>query len=122
MKKNNSTVLRMLAFASAAAILSSCAGSGAPDISGVWLPSDGSGVKTISTDGSCAGMYYNGTTPLDIGGPMSCALSETEAGGYYTLVVRQAPNQANLRVSFQTDDTLTLYTSSGEEIVTLTRQ
>ncbi|KAA1380494.1 hypothetical protein [Aeromicrobium fastidiosum] len=94
----------------------------APSIVGVWSASDGSVTKTITEDGQCSGMYYNGTEPLDIGGGMSCTLSDAETDGRYTLVVRQPPNQASYQVAFDSDDQMTVYTSGGTEIVTLTRQ
>lgn len=89
-------------------------------ITGTWSASDGSETKVINDDGSCSGMYYNGATVLDIGGPETCTLSSTSTGGYYSLVVRQAPNQITYQVAID-GDTMTL-TSGGQEIVTLTRQ
>lgn len=65
-------------------------------------------------------MYYNGTTPLDIGGGMTCTLSDSESGGYYQMVVSQPPNQITYQVKFS-GDSMTLV-SGGQEIVTLTRQ
>lgn len=103
------------------ALLTGCAG-GTPDISGMWVPDDGSGIKTINSDGTCSGMFYNNGQPLDIGGGMACTLSETETDGFYTLVVRQPPNEATYRVSFDGDDAMTMHTSVDQPIVTLTRQ
>jgi len=91
-------------------------------IAGIWQPSDGSALKTIEDGGACTGMYYDGTTPLDIGGPMTCVLSQNESNGYYILVVRQPPNQASYQVRFSGDNTMTMYTSANLKIVTLTRQ
>lgn len=91
-------------------------------ISGTWSPSDDSKVKMIGDNGECTSMYYNGTSPLDIGGPMSCTLSQRQANGYYLLVVRQPPNQSSYQVKFSDSDTMTLYTSGSVKIVTLTRQ
>ncbi|MET0930600.1 MAG: hypothetical protein ABWX74_13855 [Aeromicrobium sp.] len=102
-------------------MLAGCSES-SPTIAGTWSASDGTETKTIGEDGQCTGMYYNGTEPLDIGGGMLCMLSEAETDGYYTLVVRQPPNQASYRVQFDGDDAMTLLTSGGGEIVTLTRQ
>jgi hypothetical protein len=79
-------------------------------------------VKTIADSGACTGMYYNGTTPLDIGGPMTCTLSQNQSNGYYVLVVRQPPNQASYAVRFSGDDSMTMYTSANLKIVTLARQ
>lgn len=103
------------------AVLTGCAG-GPPNITGMWAPDDDSGVKTISSNGTCAGMYYNNGQPLDIGGGMTCTLSETATNGFYTLVVRQPPNEITYRVSFDGDDAMTLHNGAGQPIVTLTRQ
>lgn len=89
----------------------------------MWSPSDGSGIKTLGAAGGCSGMYYNGGQPLDIGGGMTCALSEdANDDGTYTMLVRQPPNERTYRVSFPDDDTMVLLDSAGSEIVTLTRQ
>ena len=65
-------------------------------------------------------MYYNNGSPLDIGGPMSCALgSQQSSDGSYLLVVTQAPNQASYPVLFD-GDSFTLY--SGNQAITMTRQ
>ena len=92
-----------------------------PDaIVGVWSASDGSGLKLVDGNGACSGMYYNNGSPLDIGGPMSCALgSQQDTDGSYLLVVTQAPNQASYRVLFD-GDSFTLY--SGDQAITMTRQ
>lgn len=92
-----------------------------PDaIVGMWAASDGSGIKIIDYGGACSGMYYNQGSPLDIGGPMSCALgSEQRSDGSYLLVVTQAPNQATYPVLFD-GNTFTLY--SGDQSITMTRQ
>jgi hypothetical protein len=65
-------------------------------------------------------MYYNGTTPLDIGGPETCALSSSQSNGFYTLVVNQPPNSASYQVNFSGSQ-MTL-SSGGRTIVTLTKQ
>lgn len=89
-------------------------------IVGVWSPSDDSGLKIIDGNGACSGMYYNNGSPLDIGGPMSCALgSQQSSDGSYLLVVTQAPNQASYPVLFD-GDSFTLY--SGNQAITMTRQ
>ena len=89
-------------------------------IVGVWSPSDNSGLKIIDDSGACSGMYYNNGTPLDIGGPMSCALgSQQRSDGSYLLVVTQAPNQASYPILFD-GDSFTLY--SGSQAITMTRQ
>lgn len=111
------TRLASIAVVSATLLLAGC--SSQASIDGVWSASDGS-IKTISSNGACTGMYYNGGQPLDIGGPMSCALSSGQTDGYYTLVVTQPPNQASYQVEFN-GDTMTLL-NGGVEIVVLTRQ
>lgn len=79
-------------------------------------------MKTIANSGACTGMHYNGTTPLDIGGPMTCTLSQSHSNGYYVLVVHQPPNQASYAVRFSGDNTMTMYGSANLKIVTLTRE
>jgi hypothetical protein len=91
-------------------------------LAGVWSASDGTSPKIISDDGQCSGMYYDGSSPLDIGGPMSCTFAQNQSDGYYLLVVRQSPNQASYEVRFSDDNTMTMYTTAGAKIVTLTRQ
>ena len=102
----------------AALLLTGCTST--PTITGMWSASDGSATKIVNDDGSCSGMYYNGTTPLDIGGGMTCTLSDAESDGYYTLVVSQPPNQASYQVMFDGDDMV--MSSGGVDIVTLTKQ
>ncbi len=112
---------RIRASALAVLVVVALAGcSSQPSMVGTWSASDGSATKIINSDGSCSGMYYNGTTPLDIGGPETCALSSSQTGGYYTLTVRQPPNQASYQVSFS-GNTMVL-SSGGGTIVTLTKQ
>ena len=111
-------VFTVATFVAGSLLLSGCSTSAT--IAGVWTASDGSPTKTISDDGSCTGMYYNGATPLDIGGPMTCTLSDTETDGHYALVVQQSPNQATYDAEFD-GDTMVL-SSGGVDIVTLTKQ
>lgn len=116
-------VVRLLAATaalSACVLLTACSG-GSPKLAGVWLPDDGSGVKTISQDGACSGMYYHNGRPLDIGGGMTCILGDKNSAGAYTLVVRQPPNERTYTVRFTDDDTLVLSGADGVN-VTLTRQ
>lgn len=89
-------------------------------IIGVWSASDGSGTKVIDGSGQCSGMYWNNGSPLDIGGPMRCALGSQQASdGSYTLVVQQPPNQASYPVTFH-GNSFTLV--SGGVSIVLTRQ
>lgn len=102
-------------------LLAACGSSGA-DITGVWQPDDGTGVKTVDADGTCTGMYYNRGRVLDIGGSMTCMLGDVEKDGQYVLVVRQPPNERTYRVRFDGPDTAVLMDSSDRTVVTLTRQ
>ena len=106
----------------ATATLAAC-GSSTPDPTGVWSASDGSATKTIGSNGACSGMYYNAGKPLDIGGPMTCTMSNQKgADGSYTMVVSQPPNQTTYKVTFSGKSTMTVADASGRTIVTLTRQ
>ncbi len=106
-------------FVATALALTGC--SAAPSIVGVWSADDGSGPKIIGDHGSCKGMYYlSPGKALDIGGPMTCALSSGQTGGYYTLVVSQPPNQASYQVAFS-GNTMTIL-NSGQPLVVLTKQ
>lgn len=128
MGKGSGVVGRKVAACVAAAVLGATltgcgGGSSGADITGVWSSSDNTVAKVVNDDGTCTGIYYNGTTPLDIGGQMTCALGDKkDANGAYRLVVRQPPNQETLLVTFTDPDTVELATSSGEPITTLTRQ
>lgn len=101
--------------------MTGCGGS-TPELTGVWRGDDGTGLKTVSADGSCSGMYYNNGKPLDIGGGMTCTLGEKDQDGDYILVVRQPPNQRSYHVQFEGSDTAILLEDSGDVVVTLTRQ
>lgn len=103
-----------------ALVLAAC-GSGSPSLVGVWQADDGTGLKTVSDDGRCTGMYYNAGKPLDIGGGMRCILGEQNDDGTYILVVQQPPNERSYRVRFDGSDTAVLL-SGGEVVVTLQRQ
>jgi len=103
------------------ATMSSCGGD-SDDIVGNWSPDDGSSIKTISESGQCAGMYYNGSEPLDIGGGMTCSFSEkADSEGRHTMVVSQPPNQETLELKFVDDDMVEVY-NGGTLIFTMTRQ
>jgi len=110
--------LTLFGSAMACFVLAGC--SSTPSIEGVWSASDASVTKTISSDGACNGMYYNAGKVLDIGGPETCSLSQDATDGYYSLVVRQPPNQETLQVKF--DRTTMTLSSAGSELVTLTKQ
>jgi len=108
--------------------LSGCGGSGAPTLVGNWRADDGTGTKVITSDGRCSGMYYSRGEPLDIGGGMGCSLSSKKGSdGRYSLVVTQPLigdplNQETLKVSFDGDDEVTIYDSSGVRLFSMTRQ
>lgn len=119
MRSRNFTIGKgMVAGVLVALVASSC--SSTPDLVGVWEADDGSGVKTINEDGSCAGMYYNNGEPLDIGGGMTCLLGSEAVDGRFTLVVQQPPNQAEYAVTFEGDDVALL--DVGETTIRLTRR
>lgn len=101
--------------------LAGCGGS--PSLTGNWMADDGTGMKVITSDGRCSGMYYlRPGEPLDIGGPMSCSMgTEKNGNGRYPLVVTQSPNQETLRLAFNGDDEVAVYLS-GDLLFTMTRQ
>lgn len=116
-------VTALVVSAAASCSLVACGSAGPPDHTGMWSASDGSGIKTLGAGGDCTGMYYNNRQPLDIGGGMTCDLSEeADEIGNYLMLVRQPPNERTYRVSFPDEDTMVLLDSSGGEIVTLIRQ
>lgn len=94
-----------------------------PSPAGIWSPDDGTGVKQISSDGRCSGMFYLGPDDtLDIGGPMTCQFgTEPDGNGRYLLLVQQSMNSAQYRVEFEDSSTMTLF-DGGQRLVTLTRQ
>lgn len=115
------SVTKLGAIAAIALSLAACS-SGPPDMAGNWKANDGSPMKVISSNGPCTGMYYNAGKPLDIGGGMSCSLSQKkDSSGRYSLVVTQPPNQATYAVSFDGNDKATVYDGSTP-IYTMTRQ
>ncbi|WP_458115970.1 hypothetical protein [Arthrobacter sp. D2-10] len=102
------------------ASLTACGG--APDLTGNWSADDGTGVKVITEGGACQGMFYSGGEPLDIGGGMSCSLSDEEGpNGRYSLVVSQPPNQASYQVEFNGNDQVTVYDQSGSLLYSMER-
>jgi hypothetical protein len=89
---------------------------------GNWTASDGSGIKVFGEDGRCDGFYYNGREQLDIGGPMTCAVSANPAAnGRYTLTVTQRPNQATYEASLDSSDHISVYADSGVPLYELSR-
>ena len=94
----------------------------ADDIVGNWQPSDGSNMKTILENGACSGMFYSGSQPLDIGGPMTCSFSENkDSGGWHTMVVSQPPNQKTIRLKFTDANTVEVADNAGNSLFTMTR-
>ena len=108
--KTTIKLLRIALVLSSSVALTACGST--PKIAGNW----------ITDDGRCQGMYYNGTTPLDIGGGMTCSLgSKKDTNGRYALVVSQPPNQASYSVEFTGSDTAVVY-SGSTKIYTMTRR
>ena len=103
-----------------AATLTGCGGT--PGLTGNWAPDDGTGTKVITESGACEGMFYSGTKPLDIGGGMSCSLSDKKnSQNRYSLVVSQPPNRASYEVQFDGDDGATVFDSSGTRLYSMKR-
>ncbi|MFC9352887.1 hypothetical protein [Arthrobacter sp. NPDC057013] len=96
--------------------------SGAPELTGHWSADDGTGTKVINDAGACRGMFYSGGKPLDIGGGMSCSLSDKKgSNGHYSLVVTQPPNEASYQVEFNGNDSATVYDGSGARLYSMKR-
>lgn len=106
--------------ATIAAVLTGCGGT--PDLTGNWAPDDGTGTKVLTESGACEGMFYSGTKPLDIGGGMSCSLSDKKnSKDRYSLVVSQPPNRAAYEVQFNGDDGASIFDSSGNLLYSMKR-
>lgn len=89
---------------------------------GNWTASDGTGAKSFSADGQCDGVFYNQGKPLDIGGPMTCALSQKpDSNGFYTLRVTQSMNRATYKLRFDSTDHATVFDSAGQKLYELDR-
>lgn len=115
----NNRISTALVFTSILAVaLTGCSSSAS--IAGTWSASDGTQAKVIGDNGDCSGMYYNGGRVLDIGGAETCTLSSSQTNGYYSLVVRQAPNQMTYQAKID-GGTMTL-SVGGATVVTLTKQ
>jgi hypothetical protein len=116
---------KLLAISASILLVLSLSGCGGPSsLAGQWRADDGTGVKLIDSNGACSGMFYVGPgDPLDIGGPMSCSLSSKKGSdGRYSLVVTQSMNQQTLKVAFDGNDEATVYGSSGDRLLSMTRQ
>lgn len=95
---------------------------GEPTLTGNWSADDGSGTKVINEAGACRGMLYSGGKPLDIGGGMSCSLSDKKgSNGRYSLVVSQPPNEASYQVEFSGNDSATVYDRAGARLYSMKR-
>ena len=104
----------------AGVVLTGCGGT--PELTGNWTADDGTGTKVINEAGACRGMFYTGGKPLDIGGGMSCSLSDKKgANGRYSLVVSQPPNEASYQVEFSGKDSATVYDVSGARLFSMKR-
>lgn len=67
-------------------------------------------------------MYYSGGKTLDIGGGMSCSLSDKKgSNGRYSLVVNQPPNQPTYQVEFKENDDATVFDTAGNRIFSMKR-
>ncbi|WP_344846152.1 hypothetical protein [Kribbella ginsengisoli] len=94
----------------------------ASTVVGNWTASDGTGSKSFSADGQCDGVFYDQGKPLDIGGPMSCVLSEKpDSNGLYTLRVTQSMNKATYKLRFDSKDHATVFDSAGRKLYELER-
>ncbi|MDX6260250.1 MAG: hypothetical protein QOH84_1938 [Kribbellaceae bacterium] len=94
----------------------------ASTVVGNWTASDGTGNKSFSSSGQCDGVFYDQRKPLDIGGPMSCALSEKpDSNGLYTLRVTQSMNKATFKLRFDSTDHATVFDSAGRKLYELER-
>ncbi|TDU86518.1 hypothetical protein EV138_0027 [Kribbella voronezhensis] len=94
----------------------------ASTVFGNWTASDGTGNKSFSSNGQCDGVFYDNGKPLDIGGPMSCALSEKpDSSGFYTLRVTQSMNKATYKLRFDSTDHATVFDSAGRKLYELER-
>ncbi|MEV0252036.1 hypothetical protein AB0H76_36005 [Nocardia sp. NPDC050712] len=92
-------------------------------IVGSWAASDATGTKTFtSSGGRCDGFYYSQGRILDIGGPMTCVISERPNGqGRYSLVVTQSPNRSTYTIEFRGADHAIVYDSTGARLYELER-
>ena len=89
----------------------------------MWAPSDGTSLKKFGANGTCSGVYYAGGKPLDIGGPMTCQLSQGQnSAGRYTLDVTQGPNESTYLLAFDSEDRVTVYSNSGARLYAMTRK
>lgn len=120
---SSSGLLRLLSAVLCTVLTVAGCGATENDIVGNWQADDGSGTKTITEDGQCTGMYYNGGEPLDIGGVTTCSFSDQPGStGTHTMVVTQPPNQQTLRLKFLDSDSVEIYDGSEDLLFTMTRQ
>ena len=92
---------------------------------GEFARSEACGVRfgVVHETGACHGMFYSGGKPLNIGGGMTCSLSEKKGpSGRYSLVVSQPPNQAAYEVEFSGNDAATVYDDSGVRLYSMNRR
>ncbi|UXA19088.1 hypothetical protein [Mycobacterium sp. SMC-4] len=95
---------------------------GPKSLVGIWSSSDGTADKRLADNGLCEGFYYSNGRQLDIGGPMTCQLSDQpDSAGRYTLIVSQSPNRSSYLVEFNGNNTVSVYSKSGDLLYTLTR-
>lgn len=123
MTSSTKTVRALTAAAALVGASMGLAGCGStPELTGNWSPDDGTGTKVINETGACRGMFYSGGKPLDIGGGMSCSLSDKKGSNdRYSLVVSQPPNEASYEVEFNGNDSATVYDMSGARLYSIER-
>ncbi|WP_045440770.1 hypothetical protein, partial [Nocardia seriolae] len=92
-------------------------------LEGTWQSSDGTDAKIYRGSGQpCSGFFYSGSKPLDIGGPMTCSLSQKpDPQSRYTLLVTQSENHGSYKVEFGDRDHANVYDATGNQLYQLTR-
>jgi len=101
----------LLVAGAAFGLLAAC-GSSSQGVIGNWTAPDGSS-SYITQDGQCAGMYWQNSQPLDIGGPEVCSYSGS------ALIVTQSPNKITYSAKLS-GDTMTL--TQGNQTLVFKRQ
>lgn len=99
--------------------LAACAGPGYPSIEGVWKADDGSANKTVSDDGNCTNLLYKGATMIEVAKPGMCHIVGEEAGGDYTLEVKQGGDTVDYTAAFSDDGKTITLSRVGEVFLTL---
>jgi hypothetical protein len=87
----------------------------------VWKASDGTANKTVSDDGNCTNMLYEGTTQVQLRTPGMCHILGSAGDGAFTLQVTQSPYSYKYTATFSDDNKTMKLTRDGKDIVTLTQ-